>query len=137
MKMRKQILALFIFTLLWPFAVGGQDFTKSEAQIAKFKKSLDLARSERYRYWVRIDSSRRPHRLYLGVGFYKADHRTREDFVETFSQYLAGYPGKFALIDLYDGATGKHIGEFGWGGYKLYDNARSISSRKLAERKED
>lgn len=136
MKMKKLILAFFIAILLWPLSLNGQDFAKSQAQLAKFKKKIDIARSSSYRYWTRIDSSRRPHRLYLGEGFFKADHRTREDFVETFSQYLAGYPGKFALVDLYDSASGKHIGEFGWGGYKLYDHARSVSST-VAEHSKD
>ncbi len=113
--------ALFLVALL-PWGAGAQDFRKWEAQIAEYKHWLDVVGLSGSRYWLRLDSSRRPHKLYVGEGFDKADYSLKEHFVEIFSHYLAGHPEKFALIDLFDGATGTPIGEFGWGGFKLYPN---------------
>ena len=70
---------------------------------------------------MRLDARQRPHRLYLGEGFYSADLQSQEHFVNTFSNYLAGHPDKFMLIDLFDVNTNKPIGEYGFGGFKLYD----------------
>jgi hypothetical protein len=44
----------------------------------------------------------------------------KEQFIEIFSRYLAGHPEKNMLIDIYDNATGKEIGEYGFGGFKLF-----------------
>jgi len=113
-----------LFLILLPWAAQGQDFKKWEAQIAEYKQWLDVVGLSGSRFWLRLDSSRRPHKLYVGEGFDKADYKLKEQFVEIFSHYLAGHPDKFALIDLFDGATGAAIGEFGWGGFKLYSNYR-------------
>ena len=121
MRVKKRwLLCALCLMLLLPAAATAQDFKKWEAKISEYKQWLDLVRSESYRLWTRIDSSRRPHRLYVGEGFYRAEPRDKEQFVEVFSHYLAGHPEKFALIDLFDGRTGAAIGEFGWGGFKLY-----------------
>jgi hypothetical protein len=72
------------------------------------------------RVWLRLDSSRRPHKVYVGEEFHKLNQEKQRNFVETFSHYLAGHPEKFAIVDIFDAATKKHIGEFGWGGFKLY-----------------
>ena len=111
--------ALFLILLL-PWFAQGQDFRKWEAKIREHKEWLDSVKSDGYRYWTKLDSSRRPHRLYVGEGFHKADNKTKEQFIVTFSTYLAGHPEKLMLIDIFDSATGKLIGEFGWGGFKLY-----------------
>jgi hypothetical protein len=46
----------------------------------------------------------------------------KERFVETFSHTVAGHPEKYMLLDIFDSVTGRAIGEFGWGGFKLYPN---------------
>ena len=129
MRARLILWALCLMLLL-PAATTAQDFRKWEAQISEYKRWLDLVRTESYRLWTRIDSSRRPHRLYVGEGFHRANLDDKEQFVEVFSHYLAGHPEKFALIDLFDGRTGAAIGEFGWGGFKLYpDGAKTTRSQ--------
>jgi hypothetical protein len=136
MTMRKQLLGTVLGLLLLPvFAFAqdtrkvdpklAQDIKKWEMQIKEYKEWLDVVRTGAYRLWVRLDSSHRPHRLYLGEGFGKVDYPFQEQFVETFSRVLAGHPEKFMLIDLFDGATGAQIGEFGWGGFKLYPNHKT------------
>ncbi|MGH7774713.1 MAG: hypothetical protein ACREQA_21015 [Candidatus Binatia bacterium] len=112
--------ACLILISLWPWPSSGQDFKKWEAKTKEYKQWLDLHGSEGSRLWLRIDSSRRPHRLYVGEAFHKANHKEKEQFVEIFSHYLAGHPEKFTLIDIFDSVTGKPVGEFGWGGFKLY-----------------
>lgn len=116
-----------LFVLLLPLPAGAQDFRKWEAQLSQFKEWLDVVGQAGSRFWLRLDSSRRPHRLYVGEGFDRADHTVKEEFVEIFSHYLAGHPEKYALIDLFDGATGAPIGEFGWGGFKLYPSYNSLA----------
>jgi hypothetical protein len=56
----------------------------------------------------------------VGEGFTQATTGEKEEFIEIFSRYLAGHPEKNMLIDIYDGSTGKVIGEYGFGGFKLY-----------------
>ena len=109
-----------ILALLVPSIAHGQQFKAWEGQIAKYKKWVHLLRSDQYRYWTKLDSTIRPHKLYVGEGFYKADNKTKKNFVEIFSHYLAGHPEKFVLIDLIDSSTGKTVGEFGFGGYRLF-----------------
>lgn len=118
--MRRQLGVGFFLVLLLAPAIGAQDFKNWEATIREYKAWLGTLRSDGYRFWVRLDTSHRPRRLYVGEGFYGADRALQEEFVEIFSSTLAGHPGKFVLIDLYDGVSGKPIGEFGWGGFKLY-----------------
>lgn len=123
MKLRRQVLNAIFLMLLLPWAASGQDFKKWEAKITEYKQWLDLVGSGGYRFWLRLDSGSRPHRLYVGEGFHKADDHLKEEFVDTFSRYLAGHPEKFMLIDIFDAASGRQIGEFGWGGFKLYQNS--------------
>lgn len=114
---------LIVFALLLaPGTVGGQDFKKLEAKIAQYRGWLNQLQSYPYRYWTRLDSSRRPHRLYVGEGFYEADHEGKERFIEIFSHTVAGHPEKYMLIDIFDSETGTAVGEFGWGGFRLYPN---------------
>ena len=112
---------LFLF-LLSPCLAQAQDFKAWEAKTAEYKQWLDTLKSDTYKFWIRLEGNRRPHRLYVGEGFERADFKKQEQFVETFSHYLAGHPDKFMLIDLYDARTGTPIGEFGWGGFKLYSD---------------
>lgn len=117
------LIALLTACILVPsvaLSQTAQDFKRWKAQIAAFKQWLDSEGSKGTRAWVRIDSTHRPHRLYIGEAFYEMAHRQRIKLIETFSKYLAGHPDKYALVDIYDSQTKKHIGEFGWGGYKLY-----------------
>jgi hypothetical protein len=81
---------------------------------------LDQVGSNGSKYWVRLDSSKRPHRLFIGEGFLQANIGEKERFIEIFSRYLAGHPDKNMLIDIFDGSTGKAIGEYGFGGFKLF-----------------
>ena len=116
-----------LLLLLSPWAVRAQQFKQWEAEIAQYKEWLEVVRSDKYRYWVRVDGNSRPHRLYVGEGFYEADDHMKEEFVDTFSRYLAGHPEKYMLIDIFDAASGKQIGEYGWGGFKLYPNDSSLT----------
>lgn len=90
--------------------------------MAEYKKWLDTLGPGGAQFWIRLDAQHRPHRLYLADGFYRADFRSQEQFVETFSTYLASHPDKFMLIDLFDGTTNQPVGEFGWGGFKIYSH---------------
>jgi hypothetical protein len=98
----------------------GNEFKQREAKIAQYKKWLDTLGPQGSQFWVSLDSRKRPHRLYLGEGFYRADSQSQERFVDTFSNYLAGHPEKFMLIDLFDADTNRPVGEYGFGGFKLY-----------------
>lgn len=120
MKLKRRVLLALFLWLLSPTFVAGQDFKATEAKIAEYKRWLDRVGANGYRLWLRVDNNKRPHRLYVGEGFDRADHAAKERFVEIFSHYLAGHPEKFMLIDIFDGVTGKQIGEFGWAGFKLY-----------------
>ena len=136
MKVKSAFFLFFVqILLLSPYAFAQtakkadsptpQDFKRWEAQIQEYQQWLDVVRSNDYRLWIRVDSTHRPHRLYLGDGFDKVDDQLKEQFIETFSRVLAGHPDKFMLIDLFDGATGSQIGEFGWGGLKFYSNHKA------------
>ncbi|HEY2988258.1 MAG TPA: hypothetical protein VGL11_11075 [Candidatus Binatia bacterium] len=130
--MKKLIALLFAFSIGLPVGkqAFGDEFTIRAAQIAEYRKWLETLGSSGSRYWVRLDSERRPHKLYLGEGFYRADLQSQEHFVDTFSHYLAGHPEKFMLIDLYDEATKMPVGEFGWGGFRMYPTA-VVSSAEI------
>jgi hypothetical protein len=119
MKIMVAILLGLSMSLLQRVPASGQDFKKWEAKIAEYKRWLDSVGPNGRRYWVRLDAKHRPHRLYVGEGFFGADYPVKRQFVETYSSYLAGHPEKFMLIDLFDAATNKPVGEFGWGGFKL------------------
>jgi hypothetical protein len=117
---RRIVAVLFFSFLLSPSFVQGQDIKAWQLKTAQFKEWLDLLKGETYKFWTVLDGTRRPHKLYVGEGFNKAALKDQEEFVEIFSHYLAGHPEKFMLIDLYDAVSGLPIGEFGWGGFKLF-----------------
>jgi hypothetical protein len=129
MKIIVALLLFFSIGLGERMPASGNEFKKREAQMAEYKKWLDSMGPQGSKYWVRLDGQRRPHRLYLGEGFYRADYKSQERFVDTFSNYLAGHPEKFMLIDLFDANTNKAVGEFGWGGFKLYKSVRVAEAR--------
>jgi hypothetical protein len=117
---RRTAVGLFLLFLLSPCFVYAQDIKTWQLKTAQYKEWLDVRHGDNYKFWTRLDGTRRPHKLYLGEGFNKADLKDKEEFVDIFSHYLAGHPDKFMLIDLYDARTGAAIGEFGWGGFKLF-----------------
>jgi hypothetical protein len=108
--------------LAFPFVSSAQNLTfrEIEARIREYHTWLDLVGSNGSRFWVRLDSSKRPHRLYVGEGFALANFEDKENFIEIFSRFLAGHPDKNMLIDIFDNSTGKLIGEYGFGGFRLF-----------------
>jgi hypothetical protein len=129
-SMKKFTLVLLMFlagaAVQMPQARSNQ-FKVNEAKIAQYKKWLDTMGPQGTQFWVRLDSAKRPHRLYLGENFYGADFQSQERFIDTFSNYLAGHPEKFMLIDLFDARTNDPVGEYGFGGFKLY--SKPVASR--------
>lgn len=122
-SMKKFVLVVLMF--LWTGAdpaqtAWGNEFKVRETKIAQYKKWLDTVGPQGSQLWLRLDSRKRPHRLYLGEGFYRADFQNQERFVDIFSNYLAGHPEKFMLIDLFDASNNQWVGEYGFGGFKLY-----------------
>ncbi len=128
MNLQRLTLSALLVILLLPHGASGQEYKKWEGKLAEFKQWLDVVGSQGSRLWLRLDSKSRPHRLYVGEGFDKADDTLRERFVEVFSHYLAGHPEKFMLIDIFEARTGAQIGEFGWGGYKLFLNYKPVTA---------
>jgi hypothetical protein len=129
----KIIAVIFLFLAFGTIAATparADEFKRREAQIAQYKTWLDTLGPSGSRYWIRLDSKRRPHRLYLGDGFYQADYQSQERFIDTYSNYLAGHPEKFMLIDLFDASTNKAIGEYGFGGFKLYPRALRVAETR-------
>jgi len=120
MGMREKVSGLLFLFLLSPCFAQAQEFKTWELKTSQYKEWLDRLQGDTYKFWTRLDGSRRPHKLYVGEGFNRAELKDQEQFVEAFSHYLAGHPEKFMLIDLYDAGTGAAIGEFGWGGFKLF-----------------
>ena len=96
------------------------NFKEIEAKVLEYRKWLDKVGTNGSRFWLRLDSSKRPHRLYVGDGFMQADATDKEEFIEIFSRFLAGHPEKNMLIDIFDATTGKPIGEYGFGGFRLF-----------------
>lgn len=129
----KKIVAAVLLALslgyLQTIPARADEFTKREAVIAQYKKWLDTLGPAGSRYWVQLDAKRRPHRLYLGEAFFHQDFRTQEHFVDTYSNYLAGHPEKFMLIDLFDAGTNMPVGEYGFGGFKLYPRTARIAEK--------
>jgi hypothetical protein len=122
--MRSKITVLALaFVLVFPIISAAQtlSFKEIEARVSEYRKWLDKVGNNGSRYWVRLDSTKRPHRLYVGDGFVHASATEKEQFVEIFSRFLAGHPEKNMLIDIYDANTGKEIGEYGFGGFRLFD----------------
>ena len=121
-KKAKTAVVLLLLFLLFPALAAAQNlsFKAIESQVAEYRKWLDQVGAKGSHYWMRLDSTHRPHRLYVGEGFYKATYQEKEDFVEIFSRFLAGHPEKNMLIDIYDASSGKYIGEYGFGGFRLF-----------------
>lgn len=123
MRMLGKTIVFFLASALcFPPLVSAQNFTfkEIEARVLEYRKWLDQVGSSGSRYWIRLDSSKRPHKLYVGEGFMQAGPEEKENFVEIFSRFLAGHPEKNMLIDIYDATNGKPIGEYGFGGFKLF-----------------
>ena len=123
MRMPGKIMGFFLASaLFFPPHLPAQNFTfkEIEARVLEYRKWLDQVGSNGSRYWIRLDSSKRPHKLYVGDGFMQAGADEKENFVEIFSRFLAGHPEKNMLIDIYDATNGKPIGEYGFGGFKLF-----------------
>jgi hypothetical protein len=119
MRIIAPIVLIFYLGVAFPHPASAQDFRKQQSQIDAYKRWLDSLGPNGTRFWIRLDSRNRPHRLYLGEAFFRADYQNKKRFVETFSIYLTSHPDKFMLIDLFDAATDRPVGEFGWGGFKL------------------
>ena len=123
MRMPGKIIVFFLASaLFFPVLAPAQNFTfkEIEARVLEYRKWLDQVGSGGSRYWIRLDSSKRPHKLFVGEGFMQAGADEKENFVEIFSRFLAGHPEKNMLIDIYDATNGKPIGEYGFGGFKLF-----------------
>jgi hypothetical protein len=118
----KAIIFFLASALLFPPLLPAQNisFKEIEARVLEYRKWLDQVGSGGSRYWIRLDSSKRPHKLYVGEGFMQAGLEEKENFIEIYSRFLAGHPEKNMLIDIYDAANGKAIGEYGFGGFKLF-----------------
>jgi hypothetical protein len=119
---RKAAAIVLLFALLFPVLSLAQSFSfkEIEARISEYKIWLEKHGSSGSRYWVRLDSTKRPHRLYVAEGFIQASTDDKEQFIEIFSRYLAGHPEKNMLIDIFDGSNGRVIGEYGFGGFRLF-----------------
>jgi len=119
----KTLSALFLAAaFLFPSFASADvaSFKEIEAKVREYRTLLDQAGINGARFWTRLDSSKRPHRLYVGDGFINADDEAKEEFIELFSHFLAGHPDKNMLIDIYDGTTRKLIGEYGFGGFRMF-----------------
>ena len=122
--MRGKITLLALaFALAFPVVSAAQalSFKEIDARVSEYRKWLDKVGNSGSRYWVRLDSTKRPHRLYVGDGFVRASAAEKEEFVEIFSRFLAGHPEKNMLIDIFDANSGKPVGEYGFGGFRLFD----------------
>jgi hypothetical protein len=115
-------IVLLTSALFFPAIADAQivNFKEIEARVSEYRKWLDQVGSNGSRFWVRLDSTKRPHRLYVGEGFMRANSREQENFIEIFSRFLAGHPEKNMLIDIYDPTNDKWIGEYGFGGFRLF-----------------
>ena len=131
----KKIIALLIMllcaTVMAIAPSHGNEFKEREVKIAQYKKWLETLGPRGSQYWLRLDSTRRPHRLYLGEAFRRADAQSQEQFIDKYSNYLAGHPEKFMLIDLFDADTSKLVGEYGFGGFKMHIETRPPDSDNL------
>jgi hypothetical protein len=123
MRMLERVAILVLASaLVFPGASGAQNvnFKEIQARVAEYRKWLDQVGTNGTRYWIKLDSSKRPHRLYIGEAFLQANAADQENFIEIFSRFLAGHPEKNMLIDIYDSNNGKWIGEYGFGGFRLF-----------------
>jgi hypothetical protein len=119
---RSTAIMLLASVLFLPAVSAAQNpsFKEIEARILEYRSWLDRVGSGGSRLWVRLDSTKRPHRLYVGEGFLRADYAEQENFIEIFSRFLAGHPDKNMLIDIFDASNGRLIGEYGFGGFRLF-----------------
>lgn len=129
MKIAAALFALLALPLAQPFQATGQDLEKQQPQIVEYKQWLDILGPNGVQFWNRVDTRRRPHRLYLGDEFFRADFEMQKWFVEIFSSYLAGHPERAVIVDLFDATTNKLVGEYGWAGFRLYADADQITER--------
>lgn len=115
---------LLASAFIFPAASFAQNLTfkEIEAKVREYRAWLDGVGSNGSRLWMRLDSTKRPHRLYVGEGFQLANAEDKENFIEIFSRFLAGHPDKNMLIDIFDYSTGTLIGEYGFGGFRLFKN---------------
>src|ERR1044071_1190371 len=122
MQTKITVLAL-AFALFFPVISVAQtlSFKEIEARVAEYRSWLDKVGNNGSQYWVRLDRTKRPNRLYVGDGFVRASATEKEQLVEIFSRFLAGHPEKNMLTDIYDASSGKPIGEYGFGGFRLFD----------------
>jgi hypothetical protein len=123
MRVLGKIQLIILASALFFSAVAGAqsvNFKEIEARVSEYRKWLDQVGSNGSRFWVRLDSTKRPHRLYVGEGFMRANSSEQENFIEIFSRFLAGHPDKNMLIDIYEPTNGKWIGEYGFGGFRLF-----------------
>jgi hypothetical protein len=128
MRMRGRVNVLFLaFAFLFSGFVWAQtpELKDIQTRISWYRAWLDQAGSNGTRFWLRLDSSKRPHRLFVGDSFLRAESVAQEEFIEVFSHYLAGHPEKNMLIDIYDANSGKWIGEYGFGGFRLFEASGS------------
>ena len=70
-------LVIFLAAVFEAPGVSGNEFKEREAKIAEYKKWLDSLGSHGSQYWMRLMAEPRPHRLYLGEGFYRADFKAK------------------------------------------------------------
>ena len=132
MRMLGKAKILFLASaFLFPVLASAQapDLKDIQTRISWYRAWLDQAGSNGSRFWLRLDSSKRPHRLFVGDGFLHAETDAQEEFIEIFSRYLAGHPDKNMLIDIYDANSGKWIGEYGFGGFRLFAASGSTFPR--------
>ena len=123
MRMRGRAIALFlasVFLFSGLASAQAPDLKDIQTRISWYRAWLDQAGSNGSRFWLRLDSSKRPHRIFVGDGFLQAQADAQEEFIEIFSRYLAGHPDKNMLIDIYDATNSKWIGEYGFGGFRLF-----------------
>ena len=126
--------SLMVFLASACFLVGlaqaqTPDIKDIQIRTSWYRAWLDRAGSKGSRFWLRLDSSKRPHRLFVGTPFLHADAAAQEEFIEIFSRYLAGHPDKNMLIDIYDVSSNKWIGEYGFGGFRLFAASRTAARR--------
>lgn len=123
MRMLARVSFLLLASALFfpsPGTTQTVNFKEIEARVSEYRKWLDQVGTNGTRYWIRLDSTKRPHRLYIGDAFKQASTAEQENFIEIFSRFLAGHPEKNMLIDIYDPTSGKWIGEYGFGGFRLF-----------------
>jgi len=123
MRMLGKVRFFFLASaLLFPALASAEitNFKEIQERVSEYRKWLDQAGTNGSRFWLRLDSTKRPHRLYVGEAFLNADTSTQEQFIEIFSRFLAGHPEKNMLIDIYNPANDKWIGEYGFGGFRLF-----------------